>query len=421
MLKKVTKNRTCSADDECRSACEIFMNISKKCMSNYRLILYHILIICIILSAFPPPAQAACNAPPEYTLGVSVVDSPDFVCAGRKGIWKIKVTGHAEASWPATVELTGAATGFGSVDSDGGTVEIEATASSTESLVGNDKIVTITARIAADDFNGPCKTTTTDHFTIFSVKIAKFDRMPPRKSKSVTITVSPSPLPSGVSVILSWTVKKGTAVGDIDLSTYSITKTTDVLITAGELQSTSSNPKLRLDNVALMAKVNGDMCASEVFTVCAHPTNFRTVVDGVDKGNGMLYFKYVWDSDSGNINDLDLLEVGEIIKFPGENFIPPAPFLSWGPFWTYDLWVNGAKGFMEDRHTRHGNFMMQLVKGDYPAYQEYGFRCHRCLKYDWSLKTETKIDHVVEKIDEKWRYRVTKDGKSAKLDLPLPE
>jgi hypothetical protein len=144
--------------------------------------------------------------------------------------------------------------------------------------------------------------------TVIKVEIAGFHRVVyrPGNERTVRVTLTPSPLPSGVTVDLDWELKSG-SVGVV-INPASITETKDVTI-QGNVQSSSPN------NVAFVANINGTLCTEQLFSVCAHPCKYK-LESAEDVYNGNMYganVHHTWESDSGagHLGDLDKVTIQE--------------------------------------------------------------------------------------------------------------
>ena len=91
--------------------------------------------------------------------------------------------------------------------------------------------------------------------------VGTIGRIPPTKTKTVQVTVSPS-LTGGIVVLRI----AATGTGSATVVPTSITSTENVIVTGGS-QSSSAN------DLSLEAKVDGCVCDSQDFTVCAHPVD----------------------------------------------------------------------------------------------------------------------------------------------------
>lgn len=156
-------------------------------------------------------------------------------------------------------------------------------------------------------------------------------------------------------------------------------------------------------------------------TGCPIPIKFKETAGG-DAGNGVLFFKYAWESSTGNLADLKDCEVDEIVSYPGPN-----PFVWPRPPWdgkTKNPEVGGAipgtDGKMGDEHTTR-SFLEPYKEASFTATQFYRFRtkCHKGGAPE-NLKGPLSIVRTVKKRkDGKLKYTVTKSGKSASID-PMP-
>ncbi|HKP51306.1 MAG TPA: DUF4157 domain-containing protein [Chloroflexia bacterium] len=154
---------------------------------------------------------------------------------------------------------------------------------------------------------------------------------------------------------------------------------------------------------------------------CAVPVNFRQTV-AKDKGNGVLYFEYAWDSSTGNLKDLKSCRVGEIVTYPGKDpFVWPKPPWDGATPNPTIIWPSpGSDGGIGDEHTSK-----PFVK----PYKEAGFTATQYYRYECPCDNNGKpvnlmgpisiVRAVIKKSDGKFKYVITKSGKSASID-PLP-
>jgi len=172
-------------------------------------------------------------------------------------------------------------------------------------------------------------------------------------------------------------------------------------VTAGQAASIQCAP---LDDVG------GKKAAKER---CDVPVNYRqTAASGTD--DGVLHFKYAWDSSSGKLSDIGDCQVGELVEFPQTEDPPFArrqdPAI---------LWRSGGKGLLEDDHfpalTKPYKVSTQR------ATQFYRYRCH-CAKDGNPINLRGPISivrQVSRRPDGKFKYTIKKSGKTAEID-PLP-
>ncbi len=141
---------------------------------------------------------------------------------------------------------------------------------------------------------------------VVEISIASLDRVPPSKTESVVITVSPTVTTSD-SIDLEVSRFAG-AAGSATVSPSSIQSTTTVTITGGD-QTSAGEGAPYADNLSLLATIGGCDLDSESFTVCAHVADGSFEVDRFDALLLSVYYGmevfYIWESDSGTVGDLD--------------------------------------------------------------------------------------------------------------------
>ena len=147
--------------------------------------------------------------------------------------------------------------------------------------------------------------------------------------KSVTITTYPAQLPAGQSVTLTCERDQGSSgsaiITDLNGNPIStIYRTTTILIrgTSDSWGYGSAAP----NNMILKAELNGGtgFWASQYFTVCAHPCNFRAEYKaGSVLGKIGMTVGVGWKSDSQSVTDLDEVSIIEMVKFG----VPKQPFM----------------------------------------------------------------------------------------------
>jgi hypothetical protein len=157
----------------------------------------------------------------------------------------------------------------------------------------------------------------------------------------------------------------------------------------------------------------------------------RTV--GRDDGNGVLYFEYEWESESGNINDFlnQGLLIGEIVEYSGEGqnltcqgqpcFCPFSPPYSGecvnNPYIEDQLLVGVG---LPDEQKVYSSFVMPYQANVFYGEQHYRFRDpllmseseYETLLGPFFIRRNVFLDNAV------WKYRIEKDGVSAELILP---
>jgi hypothetical protein len=239
-------------------------------------------------------------------------------------------------------------------------------------------------------------------------------------------------LPTGESVILqlSTTDGNGTAIFEDSSSIKEITQTSIV-----EIRGVANSDQK--DNITIDAIYKGKKVSSELFSVRTWPINMvRTV--GRDDGNGVLYFEYVWGSESGDLNDLlnQELLIGEIVEYTGDgqNLICQGQpcFCPFSPPYSGDCVLNptievqplvGA-GF-PDTHTPNSfiPFIGPYIPNVFIGTQYYRFRdpllmdesTYENLLGPFFIRRNVFLDGDI------WKYRIEKDGVSSELILPPSE
>lgn len=163
-----------------------------------------------------------------------------------------------------------------------------------------------------------------------------------------------------------------------------------------------------------------------VVAVCthAHPTNFRQTM-GIDLGNGEIFFRYTWDSTSGDKADLAGVEMGEYISYLGWGqptfWFPDPPFDDWGQDNPYKMTFPPTDAYVDDLQARFGGFSTPYCARTVTASQQFYFHCPTCMPLPtqaFSLLDTISIPRCVEQHEGGWRYRVTKSGLSSVLPLP---
>ena len=153
---------------------------------------------------------------------------------------------------------------------------------------------------------------------------------------------------------------------------------------------------------------------------CPVPTDFRTKEARPEPG-GILFFRYDWRSSTGDLQDLDLCEVGEQVVYPGGS-----PFM-WPPPWQFStpnpsvLRGDATAGFLTDAHSP-GNFLLPYQVASFTAQQRYFYVCD-CLADPSKPNILAGIFDIVREVtqrpDGRFQYIITKDGVTATID-PLP-
>jgi hypothetical protein len=266
-----------------------------------------------------------------------------------------------------------------------------------------------------------------DSLTVIHVDIAEFDRVVPRagNEKLVVVTTTPSPLVAGVSVSLSIARTSGDdgAATITDPSSATITATRTIKI-RGDQQSWGSGSTAAPDNMELRATFSGGAAPfdTEAFTVCAHVENFRQTAASAQPG-GVLHFEYSWDSDSGNIADLDRVWFGEHVTYSdgGIHVGVDRPWNANSPNPTIlpsRSTMSGTWGAAQDNHSPPGGLPTAGPADSFTATQHYGYRCLRhnpgavdnTLGWQQNVMGPIGISRFVEMVGTNWQYRIVKSG-----------
>jgi hypothetical protein len=157
----------------------------------------------------------------------------------------------------------------------------------------------------------------------------------------------------------------------------------------------------------------------------AHPTNMR-VLPPVTSGQGVLNFKFVWDSTSGatygqDLSELQNIEIREYVTYSGDGTYGTAgSFLPADPPWAYDAPVEnpqtgatqrGDSPPLLDQHVWLSGFHEPLRNSTFYGTQYYRFNCTDCMPDgDWEILmgpiTITRSVYY----DEVWWFRIEKLG-----------
>ena len=86
----------------------------------------------------------------------------------------------------------------------------------------------------------------------------------------------------------------------------------------------------------------------------AHPINFRPYGSPQSWG-GVLSFTYTWESSTGDLSDLDQVQIGEYVTYDdgGKHVGSGRPWTANNPNPT-QMWWPGTKGFLTDGHSSPG-------------------------------------------------------------------
>jgi hypothetical protein len=202
--------------------------------------------------------------------------------------------------------------------------------------------------------------------TVIKVDIAAFDRVSPGKTKQVAVTTTPSPLPAGCAISLQCDTDAGNS-GSATVSPSSINQTANVTVTGGAQSGLAEK-----DTIKLKAVFNGNVCASESFTVCAHPIN---IVKDANYSSLELYGFIVglnWESDSDVVGDLNQCWFYENVV---ETQRDTPPF-----YGSQTLigagWMGSGHG--SDKISYPANDVKNYCDGYWIVHQKYKYQCARC-------------------------------------------
>lgn len=170
---------------------------------------------------------------------------------------------------------------------------------------------------------------------------------------------------------------------------------------------------------------------------CAYPVNFRQEGAATDIGNGILQFRYTWDSSTGTSSAaIDQLYACELIEETGISgsssnpYYPPPPFpLSAVPNPGGSTGYSMAHRPLIDNHRVPGTpnittvpvFITPYQNATYTVNQAYKFRCPCYQNYQFQvlLGNINIVRSVSPATGSNWKYTVTKSGASATIN-PLP-
>jgi hypothetical protein len=145
----------------------------------------------------------------------------------------------------------------------------------------------------------------------------------------------------------------------------------------------------------------------------------------IDEGDGILLFKYVWHSTTGEEADLVNCSIREKVDYPGGD-----PYCWPRPPWYQchknpvlsDTPVPAIRGELWDEHG-HGNLFPPYQVATFTATQVYQYHCDPdcCMgPYQWDTLLEIgPIMRFVTGEGDLWRYSIIKSGVYAEW-FPLP-
>jgi hypothetical protein len=276
------------------------------------------------------------------------------------------------------------------------------------------------------------------------VNLTDFERVPvfnnnTPNDQSVTVTVSPNPLPAGKSVTLEIVTLSGSgdATFDNGIRSMTVSNTTTVKI-RGVVNSSVKN------NIKLIAEIDGDQLDEIVFSVRTWPKNFRRVANHCTPlNNRVLEFDYTWDSESGNDNDLIGMGyvIGEWVDYPGNDAIyifpsPPYGLCSIDDPHIFPANVNDPQFYIDVLYTPDANFHddHRIPCGNNPVgwsnnfdvVQYYWFHdpVFMDATFNWGNPSSYKIlmgpitiYRIVYENSGTWIYRVEKHGCIGEINL----
>jgi hypothetical protein len=146
-----------------------------------------------------------------------------------------------------------------------------------------------------------------------------------------------------------------------------------------------------------------------------------------DLGNGVLYFEYLWDSTTGDSNDLGNCRVGEKVDYPGGNpyYWPSPPWSGSNPNPVLGS-MPATWGGCSDTHSSKP-FIKPYQAASVIATQIEQYHCGPvcCMgdvsdRSNWeTLLSIGSIQRWVTGEGDLWRYSIVKSGAYAEI-FPLP-
>lgn len=156
------------------------------------------------------------------------------------------------------------------------------------------------------------------------------------------------------------------------------------------------------------------------------PVNYRQNGEGQDIGGGVLVFRYTWASSNGKLDDLGDCQVGEDVKYPGNNnpyvwTSPPYKARQGTPNPTVK-WLPATWGKLRDQHT-HKDFLQPYQADNFTATQDYRSRCTNVNNNNPTNFANLAGIQIVRTVTNPqancWVYTVTKSGAQAE-QKPMP-
>ena len=234
------------------------------------------------------------------------------------------------------------------------------------------------------------------------------DSLPPTKTYAVLVTVEPSLDATGQFIELSIINSSGSN-GSATIFPNRITRSATVTVTGGAQTTPEHAGQLQIQ-----AKLDGATvkATSAGFSVCAHPLNMaETFGRDIDSDTTVgVIVRVVIQSDSGNVSDLDKVEMSEVV----EQFRKDQP-----PFKDGSGFVNNSE-FHAILPPLPGQSLTDSHAEPRPApgptgksnrIQLHIFNCKRCGAVNKVLpKSGYDITHEVFLVGKAFKHRVTKVG-----------
>jgi hypothetical protein len=265
-----------------------------------------------------------------------------------------------------------------------------------------------------------------EDLTVVKVDMTVPTRIPPRVNTAIPTTIQP------VGITVTFEVKNTGGVNGNAIfagGTNTLAGTGSLNLTTPTAPAGASDPAQttpgHAGNLVVAAKIGTtELARSTGFTVAAYPVNYHQTVGNAAAG-AVLHFEYAWDSDSGNVADLDQVQVGEHVQYPAAGF-PNPPFVGWNLANPTVLNVPGVDGGLQDNH---GNLAMTAgPAANVDGTQNYRFHCNRtmpagnanALAWGNVLLGPIAIQRWVEFIFPAgiWQYRILKSGVTATRPVP---
>jgi hypothetical protein len=298
------------------------------------------------------------------------------------------------------------------------------------------KSLTLTFKILDDETGGFFNVTHKfgRYEEIPQVELGNLERVPVFNSTNpndqiLTVTVSPSPLPSEEKITLDIsTIGTGLATFEDGSFSMEITKSSVVKIRG----FINSNQK---DDITISGLYQGTEIATEKFTVRTYPISFEIInVTTNTPSDGRLIFEYNIISESGDVDDLLGIILGEWVDYPGSDIAyyfssPPyriGPFLQ--QYWTQDPYINSKvfgsdalKIFPDVHKLPTDDENHPLSSPDEAFRKEYRTDAFEAIQYYWFrdlvlMDQSTRVNihgpniilREVDMILGVWMYRITK-------------